>query len=159
MTPALAAGRPVLVTAQVAGNATRIAWNVGVSGRESRIVAPAGQATLRVIPKTAGRLHVSAQPIGPAGAGQASAIDLAVGPGPQTSVTRLLLGGPKQLRGAPVVAAIDYGPNPEVSEILRRAPKCLATTIRAGALQVSGCLLPSPRWIRSPRPSAESCAR
>ena len=71
VTPAPAAGRPVLVTAQVAGNATRIAWNVGVSAA-SRGSWHRRPATLRVMPKTAGRLHVSAQPIGPAGAGQAA---------------------------------------------------------------------------------------
>ncbi len=138
-TPAPATGRPLLLTAEVVGNATRIAWNVDLAGRTSRIVAPVGQKTLRLVPTTAGRLSVSAQPIGPGGSGQTSVTALAVAPTPRTSVTRRLLGA-KVLADAPVVAAIDLGPGFDVSDVFDRAGKCMPTTLRAGSLQVDGCM-------------------
>ncbi len=142
---ALAAARPVrlgrasVLTAQVQGPAHRLEWNLRGDSRPE-VVSSAGQTGLRLRLRP-GPNRVEVRAVGPAGAGPPLAQTLT---GPR-ALTRGLAGRvqKKLVQAPPVFAA---GPSDVLSGIRTNfaANVCVSipTTMRAGALEVRGCLVP-----------------
>ena len=135
--PALGAGRPTLVTAQVAGDYDRLEWNLRGDGAPE-LVSGAGQTTLRFRPRAATQV-IGVRAIGPGG----------VGPLETVTVNRpKSLGGARARRIGTVVAArpVDAaGAESVMSRLGARAFRCARLPVRAssGILDIQGdCLAP-----------------
>ncbi|MGI8594706.1 MAG: Ig-like domain-containing protein, partial [Solirubrobacteraceae bacterium] len=150
----IVSGRPALLSAQVAGSAQRLDWDVTGDGKTD--VSCAGdRTTLRFRPPAAAGARaarftgqVSVRPIGAGGAGPSFSQTLAVAPAPAISGARVAKRISAVIARAPPVYACGKASDLPAAkgELTIKADLsdrfCLPRTISAGTLRVEGCLKP-----------------